>query len=75
MNRERTNVGRSAYFERIKNILISAEDDTVLEMLTDNLEELSSGKQSDELKWVEVQKHAVKHLNARENTVLLYRAF
>ena len=71
LNRERTNVGRSAYSERIKNILISAEDDTVLEMLTDNLEELSSGKQSDELKWVEVQKHAVKHLNAREDTVFV----
>ena len=71
LNRERTNVGRSAYSERIKNILLSAEDDTVLGILTDNLEELSSGKQSDELKWVEVQKHAVKHLNAREDTVFV----
>ena len=71
LNRERTNVGRSAYSERIKNILLSAEDDKVLEILTDNLEELSSGKQSDELKWVEVQKHAVKHLNAREDTVFV----
>ena len=71
LNRERTNVGRSAYSERIKNILLSAEDNKVLEILTDNLEELSSGKQSDELKWIEVQKHAVKHLNAREDTVFV----
>ena len=71
LNRERTNVGRTAYSERIKTILLSAQSDEVLEMLTDNLEEMSSGKQSDELKWIEVQKHVVKHLNARENTVFV----
>lgn len=71
LNRERTNVGRTAYSERIKAILLSAQSDEVLEILTDNLEEMSSGRQSDELKWLEVQKHAVKHLNARENTVFV----
>ena len=71
LNRERTNVGRTAYSERIKAILLSAQSDEVLEMLTDNLEEMSSGRQSDELKWIEVQKHAVKHLNAREDTVFV----
>ncbi|MGN0180743.1 MAG: ATP-binding protein [Monoglobaceae bacterium] len=71
LNRERTNVGRTAYSERIKAILLSAHSNDVLETLTDNLEEMSSGRQSDELKWVEVQKHAVKHLNAREDTVFV----
>lgn len=71
LNRERTNVGRTAYSDRIKAILLSAKSEAVLEMLTDNLEEMSSGRQSDELKWIEVQKHAVKHLNAREDTVFV----
>ena len=71
LNRERANMGRTAYSERIKAILLSAEDDYVLEYLTDNLEEMSSGHQCDEMKWIEVQKHAVKHLNAREDTVFV----
>ena len=71
LNRERTNVSRTAYSERIKAILMAADSDTVLEILTDNLEEMSSGKQSDELKWIEVQKHAIKHLNAKEDTVFV----
>lgn len=71
LNRERTNVGRTAYSDRIKAILLSAKSEDVLEMLTDNLEEMSSGRQSDELKWIEVQKHAVKHLNAREDTIFV----
>ena len=71
LNRERTNVGRTAYSDRIKAILLSAKSEDVLEMLIDNLEEMSSGRQSDELKWIEVQKHAVKHLNAREDTVFV----
>ena len=71
LNRERTNVGRTAYSERIKAILMAADSEEVLEMLTDNLEEMSSGKQSDELKWIEVQKHAIKHLNAKEDTVFV----
>ena len=71
LNRERINVGRTAYSDRIKAILLSAKSEDVLEILTDNLEEMSSGRQSDELKWIEVQKHAVKHLNAREDTVFV----
>lgn len=71
LNRERTNVGRTAYSDRIKAILMAADSDDVLEMITDNLEEMSSGKQSDELKWIEVQKHAIKHLNAKEDTVFV----
>lgn len=71
LNRERTNVGRTAYSDRIKAILMAADSDDVLEMITDNLEEMSSGKQSDELKWIEVQKHTIKHLNAKEDTVFV----
>lgn len=71
LNRERTNVGRSAYTDRIKAILLASENEDVIDELTDNLEEMSSGNQTDELKWIEVQKHAIKQLNAIEDTVFV----
>ena len=69
LNRERTNVGRTAYSDRIRSILLSAESETVLSVFTENLTQMSNGKQADELKWVEVQAHAVRHLSARKETV------
>ena len=71
LNRERTNVGRTAYSDRIRAILLSATTDAVLEPLTGNLTQMSSGKQADELKWIDVQAHAVKHLSARKETVFV----
>ena len=69
LNRERTNVGRTAYTDRIRAILMAAETEEVLAFLTDNLTQMSNGKQADELKWVDVQAHAVRHLSARKETV------
>lgn len=69
LNRERTNVGRTAYSDRIRAILRSAESEAVLSVFTDNLTQMSNGKQADELKWVDVQAHAVRHLSARKETV------
>ena len=69
LNRERTNVGRSAYSDRIRAILLSAESEEVLSVFTDNLTQMSNGKQADEMKWVDVQAHAVRHLSARKETV------
>ena len=69
LNRERTNVGRSAYSDRIRSILLSVESESVLSVFTDNLTQMSNGKQADEMKWVDVQAHAVRHLSARKETV------
>lgn len=69
LNRERTNVGRTAYSDRIRAILLSAESEAVLSVFTDNLTQMSNGKQADEMKWVDVQAHAVRHLSARKETV------
>lgn len=69
LNRERTNVGRTAYSDRIRAILLAAESEEVLSVFTDNLTQMSNGKQADELKWVDVQAHAVRHLSARKETV------
>jgi hypothetical protein len=69
LNRERSNVGRSAYSGRVKAILLSCEGKEVAEYLVTDLKEYSSGKMHDELKWIDVQEHAVKILNARERVV------
>jgi hypothetical protein len=69
LNRERTDVGRSAYSDRIRAILLAAESEAVLSVFTDNLTQMSNGRQADELKWVDVQAHAVRHLSARKETV------
>lgn len=71
LNRERTNVGRTAYSDRIRAILLAAKNEMVLSELTANLTQMSNGKQGDELKWVDVQAHAVRHLSARKETVFV----
>ena len=71
LNRERTNVGRSAYTSRIKDILLCAKTDKVINDLTEDLTKMSYGNQSDELKWVDVQTYAVKVLSSRKNTVFV----
>ena len=71
LNRERTNVGRSAYSERVRSILLNMQSDQVIAEFTENLTGMSSGKQCDEMKWVDVQTYAVKLLNARKETVFV----
>ncbi len=69
LNRERTNVGRSAYSDRVKSILLSCKGKEVAEHLVDDLKEYHTGEMHDEIKWLDVQEHAVKILNATERVV------
>lgn len=71
LNRERTNVGRSAYSDRVRSILLSCGSKEVAEYLVNDLEKYSTGEMHDELKWIDVQEHAVKILNATEKVVFL----
>ncbi|MGD0803526.1 MAG: hypothetical protein ABSA11_05565 [Candidatus Bathyarchaeia archaeon] len=71
LNRERTNVGRTAYSSRIKNILLSCKEGHVAEFLMKDLQEYSSGLMHDELKWIDIQEHAVKILNTEGKHVFL----
>ena len=71
LNRERTNVGRTAYADRIKSILLEATDKEVVRTLSDNLESMSDGGQCDEIKWVDVAAHVVKELNDSDDTVFV----
>lgn len=63
LNRERTNVGRTAYTERVKAMLLASTNQTVAESLATQLTALQSGVASDEVKWKDVAIHACKILN------------
>ncbi|MFA5364592.1 MAG: ATP-binding protein [Candidatus Bathyarchaeia archaeon] len=69
LNRERTNVGRSAYSDRVKSIILSCAENEVAKRLIEDLKEYQTGEMHDEVKWLDVQQHAVKILNATEKVV------
>lgn len=55
LNRERSNVGRTAYTDRVKDILLQSSSHSVLESLISDLNEFGSGKRHDEMTWQEIQ--------------------
>jgi hypothetical protein len=65
LNRERTNVGRTAYTERVKQMLLQTAGGTVADVLAQQLIALQQGLGSDEVRWKDVAVHAVKILNVR----------
>jgi ribosomal protein L40E len=71
LNRERTNVGRSAYSDRVKSILLTSRSKEIAQKIVNDLKNYSLGKMHDELKWLDVQEHGVKILNASEDVIFL----
>jgi len=71
LNRERSNVGRSAYSDRVKSILLSCKNKEVADLLVGDLRNYFTGQMHDELSWIDVQEHAVKILNSLEKVVFL----
>lgn len=71
LNRERTHVGRSAYTERIKDILLECRDESVAQIIAKDLKNFEKGKLHDELKWLDVAVHACKLLNATGKYIFL----
>ncbi len=63
LNRERTNVGRSAYTDSVKKILLASTKKEVAEILAKDLQNINLGTAHDELTWIDVQEHSVKILN------------
>ncbi len=64
LNRERQNLGRSAYSDRIRAILLSTRAPGVAQTLADDLQRIPIGTAHDELAWLDVQEHAVRSLNS-----------
>lgn len=71
LNRERTNVGRTAYTSSVRSMLLESENEKIVDALSRDLRSFSSGTSHDELKWTDVQMHTTKLLNKRENVVFV----
>lgn len=71
LNRERSNVGRSAYTDSVKKILLSSKEKKVAEKLAKDLTNINKGTEHDELTWIDVQEHSVKILNREGKYVFL----
>jgi hypothetical protein len=66
LNRERRNLGRSAYSDRVKKILLDCKSSRVATTLVKDLGRFTSGDQHEEMRWLDVAVHACKLLNAAE---------
>lgn len=71
LNRERTNVGRTAYSDRVKSILLASSSEAIAKALVDDLGRFGSGTLHDEMKWADVSVHASKIANASGNILFL----
>ena len=71
LNRERTNVGRTAYSDRVKQMLLASKADAVAETLARDLERIEAGTNRDEVKWTDVAVHACQILNASKKVVFV----
>ncbi len=71
LNRERTHVGRAAYTQRVKDILLECRDASVAEIIARDLKNFEKGKLHDELQWVDVAVQACKLLNSTGKYIFL----
>ena len=62
LNRERSNVGRTAYTDRVKAILLALDDQATLTRLAQDMEGFAKGETHDEVKWTDVAERVVVRL-------------
>ncbi len=71
LNRERLNVGRTTYAERVKAILKSAEAEAVCDALADQVAARARGDQCDEMQWIEIAQRALNLLHTRREVAFV----
>lgn len=71
LNRERTNVGRTAYSDRVKQMLLASNANAVADTLANDLVKIESGTNHDEVKWMDVAVHACQILNTSEKVIFV----
>ena len=71
LNRERTNVGRTAYQDRVKSILLECTASAVTGALANDLRNFETGTIHDEPQWIDVALHACRILNANEKVIFV----
>jgi hypothetical protein len=74
LNRERQNLGRTAYADRVRSILLACQSEQVAQSLSNDLQAYSGGVAHDELGWLDVQEHAVRILNASKRVLFISSA-
>jgi len=74
LNRERTNVGRTAYSERVKQMLLASKATVVANTLVNDLMKIETGTNRDEVKWTDVAVHASQTLSASREVVFVTAA-
>ena len=65
LNRERLNVGRTTYADRVKAILRAAKTSAVEIELIDQVAKRSTGDQCDEMSWIEISQMALNLLHKK----------
>ena len=71
LNRERTNVGRTAYADRVKAMLLTSQNSEVASILAEDLVRIEQGTQHDEVQWSDVAIHACQSLNTSRKVVFV----
>jgi hypothetical protein len=71
LNRERTNVGRMAYTDRVKQMLLASRANAVADTLASDLVRIEAGTNHDEVKWMDVAVHACQILNASTKVIFV----
>ncbi len=69
LNRERLNVGRSTYADRVKTILKNAISEGVENSLVEQISKRSTGEQCDEMAWIEISQMALNLLHEIKQVV------
>lgn len=67
LNRERLNVGRTTYSDRIKSILRNSESTEVHAALVDEVRKRAYGDQCDEMNWIEISQFALNLMHQSQN--------
>lgn len=65
LNRERLNVGRTTYADRVKTILRSGESQEVVDRLIEQVGARARGTQCDEMQWIEISQRAFNLLHGQ----------
>lgn len=65
LNRERLNVGRTTYADRVKAILKNSTSTSVQELLIDQVGKRATGEQCDEMAWIEISQMALNLLHTQ----------
>lgn len=71
LNRERLNVGRATYAERVRAILKHAKSEVVSTALAEQVAARAAGSQADEMAWIDISQMALNLLHQRQRVAYL----